>query len=314
MRRPSPNQLAHLLLFLVVALWGSTFVIVKNALHDASPLVFNLLRMTLATAALAMLNRRQVARATRKLWLAGTLAGLFLAAGYQFQTLGLARTTAAKAAFLTGLIVVLVPILTLVPAFRPATQRGPGLLAGFGTLLAFAGLILLTTPPGTAPRNFVSSIGIGDLLVLCCALAFAAHLLALSRASTIPEGQASTASPGVLATMQIGTATVVMFVTLPIEGHHRLTWSPALIFALLITGLLGTAAAFTIQSFAQQHLPATHTAVILTLEPVFAWITSTVFLGERLSHRALAGAFLILAGIATTEFLGNTAQTSEIPA
>jgi len=301
----SRRTLAHLLLLGTVVVWGATFTLVKSALADASPLLFNLLRMALATVVLAVVNHRQLRGITRAHLKAGVLAGIFLALGYQFQTAGLARTSAAKSAFITGLVVVFVPLLTLVPAFRPAATKRPGLAASIGAVCAFAGLFLITTPPGTGLANLGTGIGAGDLLTLVCALAFAAHLLTLARFS---PGMSS----GVLATLQIGFATVTMLLTVPLEHPHA-AFTPRLIIALAVCSVLATAAAFTIQSFAQQVLPPTHTVVILTLEPVFAWLTALVFLHEALDRRSLAGAALILAGIAVVELLPG-AKSTEIPA
>jgi drug/metabolite transporter (DMT)-like permease len=304
--RLSPSTLAHLLLLAVVAIWGATFVLVKDALNDASPLLFNLLRMTLAAIALAIVNRRHLRHLTRPTLVAGAIVGLFLAAGYQFQTAGLARTTAAKSAFITGLVVVFVPLLTAIPGIRPANAHAPGWPALLGALLAFAGLLFLTTPPGTTASNIFTSIGLGDLLTLICAIAFAGHLLSLAHTSTrIPIPQ--------LSTLQIAFAALVMLITLPLGGPLYLHLTPRLLIALAITSLLATAAAFTIQSWAQQHLPPTHTALLLTLEPVFAWLISFLFLHERLNHRSLAGAALILAGILLTELLPTPSPTPTHP-
>lgn len=306
MPRLSPSTLAHLLLLGVVAVWGATFVLVKDALDDASPLLFNLLRMTLAALALAIVNRRHLRHITRPTVAAGAVVGLFLATGYQFQTAGLARTTAAKSAFITGLVVVFVPLLTAIPGIRPANAHAPRAAALLGAALAFAGLLFLTTPPGTTASNIFTSIGLGDLLTLLCALAFAGHLLSLAHTSPrVPIAQ--------LATLQIAFAALVMVITLPLGGRLYLTLTPRLILALAITSLLATAAAFTIQSWAQQHLPPTHTALLLTLEPVFAWLVSFLFLHERLSHRSLAGAALILAGILLTELLPTPSPTPTHP-
>jgi drug/metabolite transporter (DMT)-like permease len=295
-RRLSDSTLAHLLLLGVVMVWGATFVLVKDALRDASPLVFNLLRMSLAFVALAIVNHRGLRGMGRETVWAGLVVGVFLAAGYQFQTAGLARTTAAKSAFITGLVVVFVPLLTLIPAVRPAGAHAPGWNAGAGAMLAFAGLFLLTTPGGTTWANLFTSIGLGDLLTLACALAFAGHLLSIAHTSKrVPARQ--------LATLQIGFAAVVMAVTLPLGGEVYLHMTPRLMVALAVTSLLATAAAFTIQSWAQQHLPPTHTAILITLEPVFATITSFLVLHERLGRRALAGAGLILAGIVVIELI-----------
>jgi drug/metabolite transporter (DMT)-like permease len=291
-----PTTLAHILLLSVVAVWGATFVLVKDALQDASPLLFNLLRMTLAFIALAIVNHRQLRNISRRSLFSGLFVGLFLAAGYQFQTAGLARTTPAKSAFITGLVVVFVPLFTIVPALRSPNTPAPRWTAAAGALLAFSGLLLLTTPTGTTWENIFASIGLGDLLTLACAIAFAGHLLALAHASPrTPIAQ--------LATVQIGAAAVIMAITLPLGGKPHLAVTPRLLIALAVTSLLATAAAFTIQSWAQQHLPPTHTAILLTLEPVFACIASFLLLHERLARRSLCGAALILAGIAITELL-----------
>ena len=295
-KRLSPTSLAHILLLAVVFVWGATFVLVKDALADASPLLFNLLRMALAFLALAIVNHRQLRQISRHALFSGLVVGTFLAAGYQFQTAGLARTTPAKSAFITGLVVVFVPLFTIVPALRSTNTPPPRWTTAIGALLAFTGLLLLTTPAGTSFHNLFGSIGLGDLLTLACAIAFAGHLLALAHTShRVPTGQ--------LATLQIGVAALLMAFTLPLGGRPQLSITPRLLIALAVTGLLATAAAFTIQSWAQQHLPPTHTAILLTLEPVFACLTSFLFLHEHLGSRALLGATLILAGIALTELL-----------
>jgi drug/metabolite transporter (DMT)-like permease len=306
MGRLSPSALAHLLLVGTVLVWGATFVLVKDALTDVSPLLFNLIRMTLAFAVLVVVNRRELTRISRRGLIAGTLVGIFLATGYQFQTAGLLRTTPSKSAFITGLVVVFVPLLMALPWLRPSGTHGPGWPAGIGAVLAFGGLLLLTTPPGTAWQHLFASIGLGDWLTLACALAFAGHLLALGHVSPgLPSGQ--------LATVQIGVAALVMAVTLPLGEHPHLHLTPRLLVALAVTSVLATAAAFTIQSWAQKHLPPTHTAVILSLEPVFAWATALVFLHEHLGARSLAGAALILVGIALTELVPGVATPPQIP-
>jgi drug/metabolite transporter (DMT)-like permease len=306
MKRLSPAAVAHLLLLGTVLVWGATFVLVKDALTDVSPLLFNLLRMTLAFLVLAVVNRRGLTRISRRGLAAGAGVGVLLAAGYQFQTAGLLRTTPSKSAFITGLVVVFVPLLMAIPWLRPKGTHAPRWTAGVGAMLAFGGLLLLTTPVGTAWGDLFSAIGVGDLLTLACAVAFAGHLLALGHASPgLPAGQ--------LATVQIGAAAVVMALTLPMGGPTHLHLTPRLVVALAVTSVLATAAAFTIQSWAQKHLPPTHTAVILSLEPVFAWLTSLLLLHERMGARSLGGAALILAGIALTELVPALSPPPQIP-
>ena len=304
--RLSPSALAHLLLLAVVIVWGATFVLIKDALQDISPLLFNLLRMSLAFAALAFINHRELRRINKRAILFGSIAGLFLAAGYQFQTAGLARTTPVHSAFLTGLVVVFVPVLSGIPALRPAAIPRPGWNTVAGALLAFSGLFLLTTPPATSWHNLFASIGAGDLLTLACSVAFAAHLLALAHFSPcIPTGQ--------LAAVQIGAAAILMVITLPLGGMPRVQMTTRLLIALAITSLLATAAAFTVQSWAQRHLPPTHTAILLTLEPVFAALTSFLVLDEHLGGRSLCGATLILGGIAIIELIPGSLPIAAHP-
>ena len=292
------NLLAHILLIGVVLVWGCTFPLVKSALNDISPLLFNLLRMTLAALVLLALNLKQLRGLSRSELRLCLTAGLFLALGYSFQTSGLARTTPSKSAFLTGLVVVIVPILSLIPRVAPRTSPRPNAIVFLGAVTAFIGLILLTSTPGTGAQ-LLSGMHLGEWLTLLCAIAFAAHLLTLAHAA--PQLSARR-----LGTLQIAFAAVFMLFALPLGGRPQLHLTPTAVLALAITALLATAAAFTIQSWAQQLLPPTHTALILTLEPVFAALTSLLFFHERFGPRELLGAALILAGILLAELRSST--------
>ncbi|MHB1022976.1 MAG: DMT family transporter [Acidobacteriaceae bacterium] len=304
-RKLSASTLAHVLMLAVVFVWGSTFVLVKDALRDASPLLFNLLRMTLAFVVLAIVYRKHWKKLTPRVWASGAIVGLCLAMGYQFQTAGLALTTPSKSAFITGLVVVLVPLLSAIPGLRPAGAHAPAWNAWMGAILAFGGIILLTTPEHTAWAHLFSTINFGDVLSLGCALGFALHVIAL--AHTSPRiGFAP------LAMLQIGFCAIFMAITMPIFEHPHLVLSPRLAIALLIAAVLATALAFSVQSYAQQHLPATHTALLLALEPVFAWLTSYIVLQERLGMRGSVGAILILGGILMTELL-QPAHSTQSP-
>lgn len=296
---------AYLLMLFVVAVWGSTFVLVKGALADASPAAFNLARMVLAFAVLVVGYHRCLRGIRARHVAAGALVGLCLAAGYQFQTIGLVRTTPSKSAFITGLVVVLVPLLSSIPALRPPGTRPPHWNALFGAALAFVGIVLLTAPAraemsvGQASAMAallpdLSSINMGDVLTLGCAVAFAFHCLALSHFSPRVSFQP-------LALLQVGWCAVFMAFSLPFIERPHIVWTARLLTALTIAAVLATAAAFSIQSWAQSILPSTHTALLLTMEPVFAWITSFLFTGERLGLRPASGALLILFGIGVTE-------------
>jgi drug/metabolite transporter (DMT)-like permease len=294
---------AYILMTLVVAVWGSTFVVVKGALSDATPVAFNLIRMTLAFVLLAVGYHRAWRTIKKTQIAAGALVGLCLAAGYQFQTIGLVRTTPSKSAFITGLVVVLVPLFSIVPALRPPGARAPRWNAFAGALLAFVGIVLITAPPAAGSSGSVaaflpdlSSINLGDVLTLGCSISFAFHCIALGHTSPRIPFQP-------LAILQVGFCALFMAISLPVIEHPQVHVTGRLIFALVVAAALATAAAFSIQSWAQSILPTTPMALILALEPVFAWITSFVVTGERLAMVPGIGAILILVGIALTELI-----------
>jgi drug/metabolite transporter (DMT)-like permease len=296
---------AYVLMTFVVAIWGSTFVLIKGALADASPAAFNLMRMMLASLLLGIAYHSSWRTIRRTHIAAGALVGLCLAAGYQFQTLGLVHTTPSKSAFITGLVVVLVPLFSIVPALRPPGARSPRWNAFLGAAVAFIGILLLTAPPAASSAGSstvsmlmpdFSSINIGDVLTFGCSIAFAFHCIALGHASPRIPFQP-------LAILQIGFCALFMAASLPFIEQPRVHFTPRLAIALLIAASLATAAAFSVQSWAQSILPTTPMALILALEPAFAWITSFLVTGERLGLVPAIGALLILSGIGLTELV-----------
>jgi len=286
---PLPRTLkADLALAGVTLIWGSTFVLIKLALSDASPLAFVLIRFALATALLLAIFGRSGRLFAPGLARAGAVVGVFLCAGFWFQTIGMQYTTPAKSAFITAMSVAMVPLVLM--AFF---GRRPTVLALAGVVAASMGLYFLTIPPGEF------SIGRGDLLTFFCAIAFAGHIVAVGHyAPRCPVGG--------LAVWQIGVALLLTAAATPLAALTgletlRLEWTPRLVLAILITGVLGIALAFSVQTWAQQFTPPTHTAIIYTLEPVFAALTSYLVLSEQLTARGWLGAGLILAGVLLAE-------------
>jgi drug/metabolite transporter (DMT)-like permease len=279
---------AHILLVLTTVVWGVTFVLIKEALADISPLLFNAVRLTLAAACLCLIFRKAVAGMTAAALRAGTIVGVFLWAGFEFQICGLKLTTPSKSAFVTGLSVVLVPVF-LALLWRRMIGRWTAL--GVGT--ACLGLYLLTVPEAF----FLAGINRGDLLTLGCAAGFALQIITMGQATAKHPFQQ-------IAVVEAVVCAGLMWITAPLLEKPHLVWSPAVIWAIAVTGLLGTGAAFVVQAWAQQFTPAAHTALIFILEPVFAWITSYVVLQERLGFRAAAGAGLILTGVLISELKG----------
>ena len=264
--------------------WGATFVTVKSALADVSPVLFLALRFSLATGALlAFWYSRGKGRMEPGEIRAGVLIGIFLFAGYLLQTLGLRLTSAPKSAFLTGLASVMVPLLAML-----VYRNKPQVSELLGILAATAGLGLMTL------EGPLESMSRGDLLTVGCALAFAAHIVTLGHYSEKMRFE-------MLSVSQVGTAAVLAVSLFWWVEPAHVVWQPAVVFAVLITGLLATAVAFTVQAWAQQYTTSTRTALIYTLEPVFAWLTSYWIVGEGLSRRAAVGAALILGGVLLVE-------------
>ncbi|HET8890608.1 MAG TPA: DMT family transporter [Candidatus Angelobacter sp.] len=290
-----------MLLVMIAFIWGSTFVLVKQALNDASPLALNSARMVVAAVLLAIFYRKKIAVLTRPALIAGVVVGFFLYLGYALQTNGLKLTTPSKSAFLTGTSSVLVPLL-LVAIWRAHIH----LWRVAGIALALAGLFLMTVPGGRAGLADFANVNLGDLLTIGCAFSFAFHIIFVGRASQrFPFEQ--------VAFLQVGTAAVLMTVSAPLLEHPHFRPSATAIAAVLVTGILCTAVAFTVQSWAQQFTPATHTALIFTTEPVFAWLTSFIYLHERLGLRAGVGALLILGGVLVSELLGQVERPDDEP-
>lgn len=280
MKRWAPE----LALALVCLLWGSTFVVVKNALADISTVLFLALRFSAATLLLAAvyLARGGSLKGAGGLG-AGLLTGAFLYGGYLFQTLGLHLTTPATSGFITGLYIPIVPLLSAV-----VYRRLPGRTEWTGIGLATIGMALMTL------KSASLEMGKGEFLTVCCAVVFAGHILLLSHFS-------KRMSTDWLTLQQIAVCAAIALATFWWVEPVSVQWSGAVVFALVLTSVLATALAFWMMTWAQARTSPTRAALIFSLEPVFAWLTSWLVEGEVLTVRAFAGAGCILAGILLVE-------------
>lgn len=272
----------------VAIIWGSTFVTVKQALGDISTVYFLFLRFSLATVCMLALFfpafRKMASREIAAGLGSGAIAGLFLWMGFILQTLGLKFTTAGNSGFLTGLYIVLVPLIGAAVLRKRPTGREI-----LGIAIATAGMLVMTLPSIAA--NF--TMNRGDLLTIACAVSFAFHLLMVGHYSQRCRTEA-------LALGQIACAAILSGCSLTLEPPHVL-WSRAVITAILLTAILATAVAFALQTWAQRYTTPTRTALIFALEPVIALVTAVLLGGEPLTLYALAGGALILAGILAVE-------------
>jgi drug/metabolite transporter (DMT)-like permease len=275
-------------LFVVALIWGTTFVVVKNAIAEISPAYFLALRFWLATACMSFIFAPALFKAGwRNVWRGlrgGAAAGVFLWLGYIFQTLGLQYTTAGNSGFLTGLYIVLVPLVS-----ASVYRRWPQLSELGGIAIAFAGMLLLTLPSLGHQFQFNH----GDLLTIVCAFAFAFHLLTLGYFSQRERFEA-------VAVGQILCAAVLSSVMVLFERPTAI-WTPNVVVGILLTGVCATALAFALQTWAQQYTTATRTALIFALEPVFAFVTAVLTGGETLKWSAVLGGTLIVGGILLVE-------------
>ena len=304
------------MLFGVAVIWGWTFVLVKDAVTLYPTLPFLSIRFTLATLVFGLVvlvrrrrggagarGRRAADRAGltaaerrahgRRLLAAGGLMGVFLAGGYIFQTLGLERTTASNAGFITGLFVAIVPVMQMV-----VWRRWVGPRAVVGVVFAVAGLFLLSGGGSGHPHLA------GDALVFLCAVSFSAHILATSRF----VGRHDTMMLTLVQLATVAAITGVMSlgaVALGLAPGLTLPRDAAVWQALAVTAVLATAVGFFVQTYAQRNASPTRTAIILTAEPVFSGVFGYLLAGERLTAAGWVGAGLILLGMLVSELVGG---------
>jgi drug/metabolite transporter (DMT)-like permease len=279
---------ADLGLAFVAFIWGTTFVVVKLALRDISTMYFLALRFSLASVCLLVLFlstlRRSDAGTVSRGLRGGAVAGLFLWTGYVLQTVGLKYTSPGNSGFLTGLYIVLVPLIS-----AAVYRRWPQIRELGGITVAGCGMVVLTFP--SLDRNL--HINTGDLLTIGCAVAFAFHLLVLGYYSQRERFEA-------VALGQIVCAALLSGASLVMEPP-RAVWTGGVIFAIGLTAVFATALAFSVQTWAQQYTTPTRTALIFALEPVFALATAVLTGSQALTGLAATGGALILTGILLVE-------------
>jgi len=270
-------------------------VVVKNSLDDSSVFVFLALRFTLAGICMAVFRPQVFRVLQREEIFAGVRLGFFMFCGYAFQTAGLRYTTASNSGFITGSSVVLVPLILALFWGKRVT-----LWVYFGTIAAAAGLYFLTVPEAG-----VAHLNRGDVLTFFAALSYAVHIILVG-------DYAREHSAAALSVLQVLACAAMAWLTA--FAANAIRWQPMrfhstsqLWIGIAVCALFATAVAFSLQLWAQQFTTPSHAAIIFTLEPVFAVITSYLVLGERLGLRSIAGAGLVLAGILAAELLGPPA-------
>jgi drug/metabolite transporter (DMT)-like permease len=259
----------------VAAAWGAAFVVMKPAIERQSVNSFLATRFVVAVLVMILIRPSVLRKIKREMILKGSLAGFFLGTGYIFQTLGLARTGAAITGFVTGLYVVLTPLIAAV--FLKEKIKA---FTWFCVVLATIGLALLSL------RGW--SVGIGEALVFVSAIAFAAHIVTLSKWSLGFDAYA-------LTIVQLSICALLTGVISIGQGYEKPTDS-GVWGVVIFTAVIATAVAFIVQTWSQAHMSSTKVAVILTMEVVFAALFAVAFGGESLTLQvSIGGAMVLLA-------------------
>jgi drug/metabolite transporter (DMT)-like permease len=280
-------------LVLVAFVWGTTFVIVQKAIAFLEPYSFNTIRFSLAAVILLFIiyffKRTSFNGFKNKnLLKSGSILGFWLFLGYGFQTVGLLYTTSSKAGFITGLSVVLVPLLSFMFLKQKLNWQ-----IGLSSFIAVIGLYLLTIH-----NSF--SLNIGDGYVLLCAFSFALHIVFTGKFAKSFDALC-------LTVVQLFTVSLLSFITALFTENWKdifaanMVFKPEVITALLITSLFATALAFLAQTYFQSFTTPARVALIFAMEPVFAAITAFIVQGEILGTKALTGCILILFGMILSE-------------
>jgi len=282
-------RIAQLGLVFTTLAWGATFVLVKEGLNHAQPFTFGAYRFLIATFCTFFLVRSEIFKLNKREFYNATICGFFLFAGYAFQNFGLwenkfyLSTTPSKSAFITSISIIMVPIMLVITGLQKVSMR-----LWSAIFLATIGLYLLLDPKG-------SGISLGDILTFGCATSFAIHIIL----------QDKYAKMGIHVTrfflIQVSAVTFFSFICSFIFDTQSPVWSPELINALLMTGIIATTVAILIMVWAQQILSPSQTALIFSLEPVFAALFSWILINETLGLWAGFGGALVVIAVLWSE-------------
>ena len=281
-------------LIAIAAVWGLTFVMVQDAIELLPTMAFLGYRFLIATLLVALVFRSRLRALSPAGWRIGLVMGALLTAGYILQTFGLEETTASNAGFITGLFVVLTPVLGSL-LLRDRVPR----IAWIAAAVSAVGLYLLSGTGGDLNVR-------GDGLVLLCAVAFAGHILATARGARVHD-------VGALLVVQLAFCAVICLAVAAPLGDLEAPEGATVWSALLVTAVVASALGFFVQTYAQQHAPAARTALILASEPAFAGLFGWLLADERLSALSLCGAALILGAIVAVEAVPRMRPRRPLP-
>jgi drug/metabolite transporter (DMT)-like permease len=278
-------------------IWGGTFVIIKSALTDISPILFISIRFLFATVILLPFAFKILKGINKTTLLGGLLLGLLYFIGFSTQTVGLKYTTATKSAFITGTFIIFTPFLQIL-----IEKKWPTKGVVLGVLLALVGLIFLTSKGDSILAVFTEiseSFNIGDLLTLLCAFFFSLYIVYLDIISKKADYK-----PLVFFQISVTGACGLLFSFLFMfweveQVYFKLTMN--LVFALLYTSILATVITTTLQTKYQKFVTPSVAGIILSFEPIFAALFAFFLLSEKISNFGLIGCLLIFCGLIVSE-------------
>lgn len=263
-------------------IWGGTFAVVKIGMEDISPILLIAVRFVIAALALLLIAGRKIFPIPRPAIRKGILLGLFLFLGFVSQNIGLTITTASKSAFITGMMVLFVPMLQFV-----IERKAPMLGNALGIAVVALGLWLLTSPEGSA-------FNAGDALNLVCSILFAIYIVYLD----VVSKEMSTEQ---LLFLQLSSIAVFsVLAVLFFETPRFVVSTPSLLSIGYLT-ILATLFTTWVQTRFQKDTTPTRAVVIFSVEPVIASAVAYVLLGETLGALGVLGGALILAGVLLSE-------------
>ena len=299
---------ADILLLVITVIWGASFTLMKNVLDHIPSFAYLAIRFGIAAITMVLIFHQKLRYINKKTLIHGFVIGLMLFGGMALQVTGLYYTTASNSAFITGMNVVMVPIISAI-----MLRKRPDKASTYGVILAFVGLYLLSVT-----KDFSFCLNFGDFLTFLCAICFTLQIIFIDK-FTVDE------DPALLAVLQIGFAAVLYIIVWLIIDFGKIStqfaamssdWS-TVVSTLLVTGVLGTAFAFAIQTIAQKDTSPTHTALILTAEPVFGaifalLIPNSLGVTEVLKINTMLGCVLILTGMIISEIkIGKSEEPND---
>jgi len=286
-------------LLLNALIWGGTFVIVKSALTDSSPMMFVAVRFTISTLILLPFAYKSFSGINRRSLIDGFNLGVLLFLGFVFQTIGLKYTTATKSAFITGTFVVFTPIFQTI-----IEKRFPSRANIAGILLVILGIIFLSSKGESVFDIFYeigASFNFGDFLTLLCAVFYALYIVYLDIISHRNEFKYLTFAQ-IAVTAVLGYAAASTFSALELEViEFNLTDN--LLLALAYTSILATAITLLLQTKYQKEVTPTRAGIIFSMEPIFAAVFAYIVLTEMLSYLGIIGCIFIFTGVLISELL-----------